>query len=106
MLKRDRLIPLRFEGVHCGMLTYFIGNGNIDKYVRDDSWSVVDDEPETGTTCYIDQLIAYNTEFTRRHSLEIWHNVKAYLKHKYPQLKCYRWNRFIDGRVNIHKGRF
>lgn len=104
MRDRDRLVRLEHEGKFCGVLTYFVGNGNVDKYVRDDSWSVVDDE-QNGNRIYIDHLLTTKEHFNKEASLHIWHWLKRYFKSKHPQVTEYRWNRFMNGKVYVRQGR-
>ena len=94
MAKRGRMITLYVNDKSEGLLTYFIGNGNINKYVRDAMWSVVDDEPQTGNTCYIDHLLTSKKELNPYVALQVWHNVKRYIKDTFKNVKYVRWNRF------------
>jgi hypothetical protein len=108
MAKRDRLIPLTVNNKLGGFLTFYIGNGDVSKYVRDDMWSVLDDEPKTGTVCYIDHLIGKDRRLSP-HAVRIWHNIKKYIGFKYPQVQIIRWNRFKNNKhftyiINIQTG--
>ena len=103
MLKRDRLLPV-FVGddLKC-FITYFIGNGNAEKYVQRDSWTVVDDEPKTGDTVYIDQLISDKNPDNHRYSKIVWNILVNHIKKNYPQVKKIRWNRWKNNKVNVFK---
>ena len=102
MKRRNRLIPVRDKnGCLAGFFTFFIGNGNPQKYVNKDSWSVVDDETN-GDTCYIDHLIR-NTEYKQRvNSFSVWKSLKQYIKLNYPLVNKLRWNRWKNNKVKTH----
>jgi len=102
MKKRNRLIPIMGEDNQVvALITFYIGNGNPSKYVREDSWSVVNDEP-TGNVCYIDHLITDGEKDNPRKSYAVWHHVKDYIKQSFPLVEKIRWNRFKGGKVNVH----
>ena len=95
MAKRDRLLMLYVNGKSEGLLTFFIGNGNARKYTeRDNMWSVVDDEPKTGNTCYIDHLLTSKNRDNPYASLYVWRDVKNYIKNNYPLVERIRHNRY------------
>ena len=95
MLKRDRLIPIIQAGHITGFITYFIGaSNNVDKYVRDNPWTILDDDPTTGDVCYIDQLITDKTPKTMGYNLRIFNMMVDYIAEKYPQVQYIRWNRY------------
>ena len=94
MAKRNRLIMLYVNGKSEGLLTFFIGNGNVNKYVRDNPWSIVDDEAATGDTCYIDHLLTSKNRDNPYASLSVWRDVKRYIKDTYPLVRKFRHNRF------------
>jgi len=102
MLKRNRLLPIFVEGKMKCFITYFIGNGDINKYTQKDSWTVVDDEPKTGDTAYIDQLIS-DHEINHRFSKIVWNILINHIKGNYPQVKQLRWNRLKNGIVKTYK---
>jgi hypothetical protein len=102
MLRRNRLLPIFVKGKIKCIVTYFIGNGDVDKYVRSDPWSIVDDEPNTGNTCYIDQLIS-DHEINHKYSKPVWNILITHIKENYPQVKQLRWNRFKNGIVKTYK---
>jgi len=93
MAKRDRLLMLYVNGKSEGLLTFFIGNGSPEKYIRDDMWSVVNDDPK-GNTCYIDHLLTSKDRNNPYASLYVWHNIKNHIKNNYPLVKRIRWNRY------------
>lgn len=98
MKEKGRLIGIRRNnGDLAGILTFYIGNGNPEKYNRLDMWKVLEDEGVKGDTCYIDQLL--KTKETKNNDLTFsaWRFLKAYLKQNHPQVKKIYWNRFKDG---------
>ena len=102
MLKRNRLLPFFVDGKMKCLITYFIGNGNAEKYVGKDSWAVVDDEPKTGTVAYIDQMIT-DHEVNHKFSKIVWNILINHIKENYPQVKQLRWNRYKNGIVKTYK---
>ncbi len=102
MLKRNRLLPIFVDDKMKCFITYFIGNGDVSKYTQKDSWSVVDDEPKTGDTAYIDQLIS-DHEKNHKYSKMVWNILINHIKENYPQVKQLRWNRLKNGEVKTYK---
>ena len=90
MKKRGRLIHLSTEDGRNGILTYFIGNGNPNKYWDRSPWSVINDEPN-GDTIYCDQLITDHNKLNAYIGLSMWHNIKRYFKNRYPNIDKIRW---------------
>lgn len=104
MLLRERLIPLYRGNKLGGLLTFFIGDGNIDKYVRNDPWTIIDDEPDTGHVCYVDQLITDKNINNRKYSWAVITNFIRYIQEKYPLVDTVRWNHLKGGQVHVfHK---
>jgi len=101
MKNRDRLIPIVENNKVVALITFYIGNGNPSKYVRENMWSVVDDEPN-GDTVYIDHLVASGDKDNPYKSLVVWKYIKKYLKDKFPSVRLIRWNRFKGGKVNVY----
>ena len=54
MLKKGRLIPFIIGDKLIGFVSFYITN-DVNKYLRDDPWTVLEDEPETGKVCWVDQ---------------------------------------------------
>ena len=103
MLKRDRAFPVfKNKKLKC-FITFFIGNGNVKKYVRDDSWSIVDDEPDTGDCCYIDQCFSDKGEGNQKYNRVVFNKFIRYIKDRFPTVKRLRWNRVKNGIVNVYK---
>ena len=97
MAKRNRLLMLYdVNGKSGGLITFFIGNGNIHKYIREDMWSIIKDEPKTGNTLYIDHLLTSKNRNNPYVSLCVWRDIKRYIKNTYPLIKRIRWNRFKE----------
>jgi hypothetical protein len=102
MMTKDRLIPIVKGNVLIGIITYYIGSSdNIDKYVRDDPWTVLDDEPTTGDICFIDQLIGDKEYKNFKESFKIFSMVCDHIQSKYPQVQLIRWNRVKKGEVYV-----
>jgi hypothetical protein len=93
MLKRGRFFPLIYEGKLHAFITYFIGNENEEKYIRDDPWSVIEDEP-WGCICYIDQVWTSKDKKNPQRSFNAWKRFKEYIKKEYPSVRYFRWNRW------------
>ena len=99
MLKKGRLIPFIIGDKLIGFVSFYITN-DVNKYLRDDPWTVMEDEPETGKVCWVDQVWVKNEYRCCKYSFKIWHRLKQYLKTNYPQVEKVRWNRY---RHNITK---
>jgi len=85
-----------------GFITYYIGDDDEDKYVRDDPWSIVEDDPK-GNTCYIDQLITDKQPGNAKYSYQVFKEFKNHIRKCFPNVKYIRWNRVKNGGVNVHK---
>ena len=90
MKKRGRLLHLSTEDGRNGILTYFIGNGNPDKYQKREMWSIVNDEPN-GDTIYCDQLITDHNKLNAYIGISMWKEIKRYFKSKYHNIDKIRW---------------
>lgn len=101
MLRRNRLIPLKIDNNLRGIVTFFIGNGNPNRY-RGDQWEVIDDEPD-GDTCYIQHLWTDKNKENPRHSLRIWHQVRNHIFSNFSNVRLIRWNRWRHNRLKIYK---
>lgn len=104
MLRRSRLIPLKYDGKFIGIITFFIGDGNPEKYIRDDSWSVVDDEPN-GDVCYVDHVIGNKHNDNRQYALRAYRDFKEYIREHFPRVQLIRGNRWKHNRLFIDKRR-
>ena len=102
MAKKNRLLRLNIDGKVIGLITFFIGNYNIDKYINRDQWSIVDDEPD-GNTLYIDQLLTDKSDDNPYYSLFVWQNIKKFIRKNFSNVKTIRWNRWKNNRINIYK---
>lgn len=103
MLKKDRAFPVKINGKLKCFITYFIGNGNIDKYVRDDPWSIVDDEPKTGDTVYVDQCVSDKGSENHKYNKIVFGMFIKHVKNNFPKVTKLRWNRFKNGVVHVYK---
>ncbi len=103
MAKRDRLMMFHKNNKLQWFVTYYIGNGNSNKYIRNDPWTVLDDEPKTGTICYIDQLIANGDKINPRRLLEAFSYFTDLIKSQFPRVEHVRWNRFKNGKVFVYR---
>ena len=93
MEKMGRMFHYKKDSRLVCIITYFIGNGNPDKYVDRYAWSVIKDDPN-GNTLYIDQLLTDKNRDNSYLSLEIWHNLKQFIRNTYPNIKHIRHNRY------------
>ena len=99
MRKTNRLISVKDSNDKLvGLLTFFIGNGDVNKYVRDDSWSIIEDDPQ-GDTVYIDHLLSLGK--VPKYSIEVWAYIKGYFKDNFSNIKKIRWNRFKNNKVRV-----
>lgn len=98
MAQRGRLIPIRTDGKLRGIITFFIGNGNPDKYTNREMWKVITDDPK-GDTFYADHFVSDGKKQNAREAIMIWHNIKNYLKRRFPTLKKFRWTTKFGRRV-------
>jgi hypothetical protein len=96
MLGKGRLIPL-IEGDRLGgLITFYICNeGEEDKYLRDNMWSVEEDNHD-GNCCYIDHLITDHDPNNPKLSYRVWYRFKKYIRHNFPAVKKIKWNRFNE----------
>lgn len=101
MLEKDRLVPITFGSKLIGFITYYIGSLT-DKYVRDDPWSVLEDNPETGSICFVDQLITDKDVGNWKYSRKVWRNFRDFIKNKYPKVHVIRWNRVKQGEPHVY----
>lgn len=101
MKQRNRLIPIREDNKLIGIVTFFVGNGEIDKYVRENSWTVVDDD-SNGDTIYIDHLVGTKGKSYSKYSLEVWHYLKTYWKKRFKNITKIRWNRYKNNVVKTY----
>ena len=103
MAAKERLVPV-LDDVNkvIGFMTFYIGNGNVDKYIRHDMWSVLDDEPDTGEICYVDQLITNKDKLNPKRSFKTFNLFKQMIKERFPQVHTIRWNRYKKGRVHVY----
>jgi len=97
MIKKDRLVPVYEDKRLLGMITFYIGNGDATKYIRDDMWSIVEDEPKTGKTCYVDHCVTDRNPKNKKHSFIVFKKFIIYIKQVFPQVEEVRWNRFKKG---------
>ena len=103
MKEMNRIFPLRDNSGHMfGLITFYLGNGNPDKYVRDDMWKVLQDEGEKGDTVYVDQVLCDKDTNHFKYSFKIWKQFKSFLK-QYKNIKSIRWNRFKDKKHYIFR---
>lgn len=103
MIKRDRSFSIFSKGKLKCFITYFIGGGDVKKYVRNNSWSIVDDEPKTGNVCYLDQCFTDKKVENYRYIRFGLDAFMKFIKEKYPQVNNLRWNRFKDGAVKVYR---
>lgn len=96
MLSRGRLIPFVIGDKFIGFVSFYITN-DVKKYLRDDPWTVLDDEPETGKIAYIEQC--WTDKHAHRYSFEIWKRLKQFIKSNYPLVEKIYWIRWKDNKL-------
>lgn len=101
MLEKDRLVPIMFGTRMVGFITYYIGS-MAEKYVRDDPWSVLEDNPETGSVCFVDQLITNKEAGNWKYSRSVWKNFRDFISTRYPKVRFIRWNRLKQGVPHVY----
>ena len=101
MYQRDRLMPIFYNNKLKGFITYYIGILDI-KYYKYDPWQIIDDEPDIGTVCYIDQLITDKEKGNNRHSKYVFKMFIDYIKWKYPKVIYLKWARYKGGKSFIY----
>lgn len=94
MLAKARLMPF-FKGdrLVCFITFYICNEGEENKYLRDNMWSVEEDNPK-GNLCWIDQLWTDKNKDNPKLSYEIWHRFKNYIKQNFPKVKKITWRRY------------
>ncbi len=100
MLRKGRLIPFIIGDKLIGFVSFYITN-DVNKYLRDDPWTVEEDEPETGKVCWVDQC--WTHKCAHKYSFKIWHKLKQFLKTNYPQVEKIRWNRWRNEKVKEYQ---
>ncbi len=103
MLKKGRAIPIMRDGKMSIIVTFYIGNGNPNKYIDRDPWSVIEDEPDTGDTVYIDQMISDKNQENVRLIHSLFSEVNKSIKDNFPQVRYMRWNRYKGGITRVYK---
>ena len=101
MSEKNRLIPILEKGKVIALITFYIGNGNVSKYVRDNMWSVLEDEPKTGDTCYIDHLLVPGKHY-HKYTWRVWRKLRMYIAREFPRVNLIRWNRIKGDKSNVH----
>jgi len=95
MLHKGRLIPFFTKDIRliC-FISFYLGNENEEsKFIRDNMWDVLEDNPD-GDTCFIDQLWTDKVYENKRLSYGIWRRFKFYIQYNFPSVKLIRWNRY------------
>ena len=100
MLTRDRLIPITVAGRMVGFITYFIGS-DASKYVREDPWSAIDDNPD-GSICFVDQLITNKDKENPKYSRTVLKSLIDIIRTKHPSVHVIRWNRHKRGETHVY----
>ena len=86
MLHKGRLIPFFKNGRLVCFISFFIGDSKDEnKFVRDNMWDVLEDNPD-GDTCFIDQLFTDKVYENKKLSYGIWKRFKFYIQCNFPSL--------------------
>ena len=101
MLHKDRLIPF-FKGdrLVCFITFYICNEGEEKRFLRDDMWSVEEDNPQ-GNLAWIDQV--WSDKKAHKYSFEIWGRLKSFIRECYPSVKNITWRRWKNKKVNIYR---
>jgi len=100
MLKKGRLIPFIVGDKLIGFVSFYITN-DVNKYLRDDPWTVLDDEPEIGKIAYIEQV--WTNKAAHKYSFEIWKKLKQFLKTNYPLVEEIHWKRWRNNKLKEYR---
>jgi len=92
MLKKERLLPIKSQGVISGFLSFYITNDD-EKYIKADPYAVLDDDPN-GEICYVAQVIVPKEV---ENPIRIWSNFKKHIKDNFGNVKYIHWNRGKNG---------
>lgn len=103
MLERKRLFKITLDNDMKGVITFYIVSFP-PYYLRDDPWEVLDDEPETGSICFVDHLIIPESQKENsKYSFQVWKMFKDFIKENYPQVRLIQWQRLNkEGVSNAH----
>jgi len=102
MLEKNRLVPVIYNNELISFVTFYIGNSEDErKYVRDDMWSVIDDDIN-GDTCFVDQAWSNKEIKCNGHQFRICKQFYDYVKNNFKNVKTIRWNRWKNNKVNIY----
>ena len=106
MLEKGRLMPF-IAGDRLGaFITFYICNkGEENKYLRDNMWSVEEDNPN-GNCCYIDQFWSDNNLANPKMSYRAWKGFKRYIKNTFRNVECIVWKRWNKKSNKLTKWEF
>jgi len=103
MLKKGRLIPFVIGDRFVCFITFYICNkGEENKYLRDNMWSVEEDNLD-GNCCYLDQLWADKNKNNTKIAIEIWQRFRKYIKQNFPNVRYFHWRRWKNNKGYIYK---
>lgn len=91
MALKDRLFMFYHNDRKVCLITYFIDNDK-DKYIREDMWQVLNDNPQ-GKICIIDHLLTDKNPINPKLSYKIWHYFKEHIRKNFPQVENIFWIR-------------
>lgn len=92
MMDRGRAVLVTRDGHLVAVVTFFIGDDDRKYLTEHVPWTLVDDEP-TGTTLYIDQMLAYKGRPTHSFIHSEFNNLLRELKKKFKNIKTVKWVR-------------
>lgn len=105
MMLRDRLMPIYVNNGLRGLITFYIGNGDMNKYTDRDHWTLVEDEPR-GDTCYIDQLVTTQDDDNPVYAWITWKHFADFIRRRFLNVKRIIWTRIKGGRRYVYIKRF
>lgn len=98
MINRNRCFFIKVDGKCRGLITYFLCNGDVDRFIHKEVWEVLDDH-KTGDTVYIDTLLTDKQPENPRYTFETWRKFKNHILSSYPQVRNLRWNRYKNEKL-------
>lgn len=102
MLRRNRLIPILARDKLVAFITYFIcDKDKLKRYTDREPWTILNDQPLTGTICYIDQLISNKDPRNYLYSFTVFRDFVGHISWLYPQVKKVRWHRHKGGKTYV-----
>jgi hypothetical protein len=98
MINRNRCFFIKVDGKCRGLITYFLCNGDVDRFIHKEPWEVLDDKND-GDTCYTDVLLTDKQKDNPCYSFQTWRNFKKYIGSNHPNVNRWIWRRYKNDKV-------